>query len=328
MILRLLYTVGDLVSIAIERARLYASRACEPAPPKSAAAWRVRSTIRWRRDWRPSALQLECADCLLDETSNAGQAQDVVRQALALTRANLEEARRSVRDLRAAPLEGRYASGRTARAGCRSGPRQGNPKVRFEVVGESRPFSVRIENGLYRMAQEALANIAQSRQCQPCPDASRDHASPDPTGRPRQRAGLRRDRGWRRALWTGRTQRAGPAARRHAAGREQQRRRHAHQPDHSTGWSSMRQNMSANTAHCRSKAQRRSPIRIVVADDHPIVREGLAADSRHSAGLSSHRAGRQRRRCRDTGNRTGARCPAAGPGNAGYGRSRGPAPTA
>jgi len=39
----------------------------------------------------------------------------------------------------------------------------------------------------------------------------------------------------------------------------------------------MRQNMSANTASLPESKGKSNPIRIVVADDHPIVREGLAA---------------------------------------------------
>ena len=156
--LRLLYTVGDLVSIAIERARLYQqSMRAGAAEERSRLAREIHDTLA--QGLAAIGLQLECADCLLDETSNAQQAQEVVRQALALTRANLEEARRSVRDLRAAPLEGRTLPD-ALRELCKSWTAAGNPRVRLEVVGESRPLSVRTENSLYRMAQEALANIA------------------------------------------------------------------------------------------------------------------------------------------------------------------------
>jgi two-component system, NarL family, sensor kinase len=156
--LRLLYTVGDLVSIAIERARLYRqSMRAGAAEERSRLAREIHDTLA--QGLAAISLQLECADCLLDEASNAAQAQEVVRQALALTRANLEEARRSVRDLRAAPLEGRTLPD-ALRELCKSWTAQGNPRVRLEVVGAPRPLTVRVENGLYRMAQEALTNIA------------------------------------------------------------------------------------------------------------------------------------------------------------------------
>jgi two-component system NarL family sensor kinase len=156
--LRLLYTVGDLVSIAIERARLYRqSMRAGAAEERSRLAREIHDTLA--QGLAAIGLQLECADCLLDDASNVEQAQEVVRQALALTRANLEEARRSVRDLRAAPLEGRTLPD-ALRELCKSWTAQGNPKVRLDVVGEARPLTVPVENGLYRMAQEALANIA------------------------------------------------------------------------------------------------------------------------------------------------------------------------
>src|ERR687885_176460 len=57
-----------------------------------------------------AALQLESADALLDAGSSPERAREPLRRALALTQSNLEEARRSVLDLRAAPLEGRSLS--------------------------------------------------------------------------------------------------------------------------------------------------------------------------------------------------------------------------
>jgi len=156
--LRLLYTVGDLVSIAIERARLYAqSMRAGAVEERNRLAREIHDTLA--QGLAAIGLQLECADCLLDDESAAKQAQEVVRQALILTRSNLEEARRSVRDLRAAPLEGRSLP-EALQTLANEWTAQGNPRVKFEIAGESRPLPVRIENGLYRMAQEALTNIA------------------------------------------------------------------------------------------------------------------------------------------------------------------------
>jgi len=52
-------------------------------------------------------LQLETADVLIEAQAEAERVQKFVQQALQLSRSNLEEARRSVLDLRAAPLQGR-----------------------------------------------------------------------------------------------------------------------------------------------------------------------------------------------------------------------------
>jgi two-component system NarL family sensor kinase len=103
-------------------------------------------------------LQLETADVLLENGAEPQRLQRAIQQALSLARANLEEARRSVLDLRAAPLEGRrLAEALEALAGSiRS---KEGIQVLFFSTGANQPLPVRIEVGLFRMAQEALANV-------------------------------------------------------------------------------------------------------------------------------------------------------------------------
>ena len=74
-----------------------------------------------------------------------------------MTQSSLEEARRSVLDLRAAPLEGR-----TLPEAMKAMAEQyfGEVEVRFESVGGARPLARRVEAGLFRIAQEALTNAA------------------------------------------------------------------------------------------------------------------------------------------------------------------------
>lgn len=157
--LRLLYTVGDLISIAIERARLYASSARLGAvEERGRLARELHDTLA--QGLTAIALQLETVDCLLDDdTADRKRVQATVRKALALTRGNLEETRRSVQDLRAAPLVGRTLPEALADL-ARSWSRQHKIPVACELSGESRPLPLAVETGVYRMAQEALTNIA------------------------------------------------------------------------------------------------------------------------------------------------------------------------
>jgi two-component system NarL family sensor kinase len=83
--------------------------------------------------------------------------QQAVRQALKLTRANLEEARRSVLDLRAAPLEGHTLAQALAKL-AKEWTTSGGSAITFTATGGSRPLPVRVEVGVYRMVQEALTN--------------------------------------------------------------------------------------------------------------------------------------------------------------------------
>jgi two-component system NarL family sensor kinase len=155
--LRLLYTVGDLVSIAIERARLFARSVDMGAvEERNRLAREIHDTLA--QGLAALTLQLETADALLEAGAGAERARQVLQQALALTRASLDEARRSVLDLRAAPLEGRTLAGALTTLAESEGHRAGLA-VTVEVVGGNRPLPVRVEAGLYRIAQEAITNV-------------------------------------------------------------------------------------------------------------------------------------------------------------------------
>ncbi|MEJ2558484.1 MAG: GAF domain-containing sensor histidine kinase [Anaerolineae bacterium] len=154
--LRLLYTVGDLLGIAIERARLFArSVQLGAAEERNRLAREIHDTLA--QGLSAIALHLETADALLETRADQQLVGEAMRQALALTWANLEEARRSVLDLRAAPLEGRGLA--EALVTLAEKTTTDSLNVRFEVVGRHRPLPVRIEVGLYRIAQEALTNV-------------------------------------------------------------------------------------------------------------------------------------------------------------------------
>lgn len=160
--LRLLHTVGDLLSIAIERARLFAkSTQLGAVEERNRLAREIHDTLA--QGLTAVTLKLETVDALLELGAEPAQIRQTVQQALALTQQNLEEARRSVLDLRAAPLEGRSLS--EALTGLtRDFADRHQIAIDFAVTGGSRPLPLRVEVGLYRMVQEGLNNIAQHAQ--------------------------------------------------------------------------------------------------------------------------------------------------------------------
>lgn len=153
--LRLLNTVGDMLSIAVERAQLFAqSIQLGAVEERNRLAREIHDTLA--QSLAGITLQLETADALLEPQPET--ARQAVQKALSLSRASLEEARRSVLDLRAAPLE-RRSLAEALEALVRQYAAEWKLKARFEAVGGDRPLPVRVEAALYRMAQEALTNV-------------------------------------------------------------------------------------------------------------------------------------------------------------------------
>ena len=156
--LQLLYTVGDLLSIAVERARLYArSNRLGAVEERNRLAREIHDTLA--QGLTATTLQLESADALLDAGSSPERARVPLRRALSLTQSNLEEARRSVLDLRATSLEDRSLS-EALRVLAERWEAETGIDTRYGAVNGSRPLPPRVEVALYRICQEALANVA------------------------------------------------------------------------------------------------------------------------------------------------------------------------
>jgi two-component system, NarL family, sensor kinase len=150
--LDLLSTIASQLGIAIERARL---------AEESVRLARIEERARLGRDLHDTltqgltAIGLHVEAALADVSSS--RARTELQRALAVTRANLEEARRSLRELRGSPLQGRplpealVAIGRelTAETGVR---------VRVRSKGKA-ALPAAIEEELFRIAAEALTNV-------------------------------------------------------------------------------------------------------------------------------------------------------------------------
>ncbi len=156
--LQLLYTIGDLLGIAVERARLFAQQAKLGAvSERNRLAREIHDTLA--QGLTAVSLQLESADALLEIEAEPERIRQVVQNALALTRANLEEARRSVMDLRAAPLQDKNLI--EALVDLAEGAAV---PVDLLVMGDERPLPPRLESGIFRITQEAVNNITRHAQ--------------------------------------------------------------------------------------------------------------------------------------------------------------------
>lgn len=154
--LNLLRTIGDMLGVAVERARLHARRLeSAQTEERNRLAREIHDTIA--QDLSAIAFQLEAAEALLTQQAEPERVRRSVSAALDLTRKGLEEARRSVLDLRAAPLEGRTLPAALAALAAEADAASA-PAVTFEATPTAASLPPAIEVGLYRIAQEALQN--------------------------------------------------------------------------------------------------------------------------------------------------------------------------
>lgn len=153
--LSLLRTLGDMLGVAVERARLDARRLeSAQTEERNRLAREIHDTLA--QDLSAVIFQLEAAEALLVQQAEPERVQRSVTAALDLARKGLDEARRSVLDLRAAPLEGRTLPVALAALATETDTENG-PAVVFEAE-PIQPLPPAVEVGLYRIAQEALQN--------------------------------------------------------------------------------------------------------------------------------------------------------------------------
>jgi two-component system NarL family sensor kinase len=152
--LRLLSTIGYQVATAIERARLAETGAqLARAEERTRLAREIHDTLA--QGLTAIALHIEGALTQLEGKPELARAR--LHQALDTTRQSLEEARRSVQDLRATPLAGKPLA--EALAGlARTFTAETGVRVHVRASGDL-PLPPRLEAELFRVAQEALANV-------------------------------------------------------------------------------------------------------------------------------------------------------------------------
>jgi two-component system NarL family sensor kinase len=162
--LQLLHIISDQIGLAIQRARLSAEHTRSAArlatiEERNRLAREIHDTLA--QGLAAITLQLETADALA--ATRPQRAQEAIQRALRLARSNLEEARNSVMDLRAAPLRDHTLP--EALAALVDGDIQQKndepvPAVQISCLPSVNwpVLPARIEVGLYRIAQEALAN--------------------------------------------------------------------------------------------------------------------------------------------------------------------------
>jgi len=154
--LRLLDTIGMQVGVAIDRARL---------AEESAVLARADERTRLAREIHDTLAQGLTAIALHIETavrqvgSDPARVRERLEKALQTARASLDEARRSVADLRAGALAGKPLAQALASL-VREFTSESGVRVTLETPGQC-TLPLHVESELYRIAEQALANVRQ-----------------------------------------------------------------------------------------------------------------------------------------------------------------------
>lgn len=161
--LNLLTTAGALVSLAVERSRLEAATVrARATEERNRLAREIHDTLA--QGLAALTMQLEVADSIAGETRDAdGRLSAAVERSLSLARATLDEARRSVLDLRESPLEGRTLREAIQTMATDARAASGR-ELEIDVVASAETddgLPPAVATGLYRIAQQAVANASQ-----------------------------------------------------------------------------------------------------------------------------------------------------------------------
>lgn len=158
---RLLMTIANHAVVAIEHARLYQqAQSLAIAEERNRLAREIHDTLA--QGLIGIILHLERLDFELSERDE--DLKILVERALSLARGNLEEARRSVHDLRAAPLEGRTLVEALDHL-LDDLRKEHSFEVSLSAPRALPLLAARVETALFRMAQEAISNSRKHADC-------------------------------------------------------------------------------------------------------------------------------------------------------------------
>lgn len=159
---RLLRTIASQAAVAIEHARLYRqAQNVAVAEERARLAREIHDTLA--QGLIGVILCLERLDLTVPEDDTCYR--PWIERSLQLSRSSLEEARRSVRDLRAAPLEGRSLLEAVANL-VADHNEEGEFLISSRLPPTLPPLSARVETALFRVVQEATSNAQKHARCQ------------------------------------------------------------------------------------------------------------------------------------------------------------------
>lgn len=151
----LLSSTGRQIGIAVENARLYdQSREVAALEERNRLAREMHDTLA--QGLTGIVVQLEAAERVAARRPD--QAAASLERAKTLARRSLEDARRSLWNLRPTPLEDLTLSAALQQAAQRLGARNGFD-VHFRISGQQRSLARDDELNLFRIVREALANV-------------------------------------------------------------------------------------------------------------------------------------------------------------------------
>ncbi len=156
--LQLLYTIGDMISMAINRSRLFQkSKQLGEIEERNRLAREMHDTLA--QGLAAISIQLEALDAQLETEKVSPNTIQLINQIKELAQDNLIDARQSVMDLRRYGLSDKSLSKNLITL---INTKFNDTDIDYKLsISSSRPLSTRYEMSIYRIIQEAINNVLQ-----------------------------------------------------------------------------------------------------------------------------------------------------------------------